>query len=105
VKFIRTLLAAASVTAILALGAVVALAAPGAVTRTASPSASAAHDVYCPKQERARRKTALKTFERSMLAKRKAYFRTHPKAKARKAFVKAQNTERNRLVRSFAACE
>jgi hypothetical protein len=104
-KLLRALLAAASITAILALGAVVAFAAPGAVARTASPSASAAHAVYCPQQEKARRKAALKTFDRQMLAQRRTFFRTHPKAKARKAFVKAQNVTRNRLVRAFAACE
>jgi hypothetical protein len=104
-KIIRALLAAASITAILALGAVVAFAAPSAVARTASPSASAAHAVYCPKEEKANRLQALKAFNRTELAKRKAYFRTHPKAKARKAFVKAQNTTHNRLVRAFAACE
>jgi len=47
----------------------------------------------------------LKTFERQMLAPAQDFFRTHPKAKARTAFVKAQNTTRNRLVRAFAACE
>jgi hypothetical protein len=105
VKIIRSLLAAASVAAILTLGAVVAFAAPGAVTRTASPSASAARAVYCPQQEKARRRQALKTFEKQMLAQRKAYFKTHPKAKARTAFLKAQNTTHNRLVRAYAACE
>jgi hypothetical protein len=105
VRLFRTLLAAASVAAILALGAVVALAAPGAVAKTASPSASAARAVYCPPEEKAQRKQELKAFERQMLAKRKAYFRTHPKAKDRAAFVKAQNAMRNRLVRAFAACE
>jgi hypothetical protein len=104
-KLFRGLLAAASITAILALGAVVAFAAPGSVARTASPSASAAHAVYCPPEERDRRKQALKAFERQMQSQRKTYFRTHPKARARTAFVKAQNTARNRLVRAFAACE
>jgi hypothetical protein len=104
-KLLRGLLAAASITAILALGAVVAFAAPGAVARTASPSASAAHAVYCPPQEKNRRKQALKAFERQMQTQRKAYFRTHPKTRDRTAFVKAQNTTRNRLVRAFAACE
>ena len=104
-KLLRGLLAAASITAILALGAVVAFAAPGAVARTASPSASAAHAVYCPPEEKARRKSALKAYERQMQSQRKAYFRTHPKAKARADFVKAQNTTRNKLVRAYAACE
>ena len=104
-KLLRVFVAAASITAILALGAVVAFAAPGAVARTASPSASAAHAVYCPPQEKARRHQTLKGFERQMKAQRKLFFRRHPKAKARVAFVKAQNKMHNRLVRSFAACE
>ena len=82
-----------------------AFAAPGSVAKTVSPSASAAHAVYCPREEKARRKQELKGFERQMQAQRKAYFRTHPKAKARTAFVKAQNATHNRLVRAFAACE
>jgi hypothetical protein len=105
VNAIRTLLAAASVAAILTLGAVVAFAAPGSVAKTASPSASAARAVYCPPEEKARRRQALKAFEKQMLAQRKAFFKTHPKAKARTAFVKSQNAARNRLVRAYAACE
>jgi hypothetical protein len=104
-KLLRNLLAAASVSAIMAIGAVVAFAAPNSVANIASPSASAAHAVYCPPGEKAHRKQALKAFERRMKLQRKAFFRTHPKAKARKAFVKAQNKTRNRLVRSFASCE
>jgi hypothetical protein len=104
-KLLRSLLAAASVTAVLALGAVVAFAAPGSVAKTASPSASAAHAVYCAPEEKDRRKQERNGYKQRMKKDRAAYYRTHKKAKARAAFVKAQTTRLNKLNRSLKSCE
>ena len=84
---------------------VVAFAAPGALGHAASPSAGAARAVYCPPDEKKRRQAALKTFVRKMVLARKRYFRTHPKAKDRVAFVKAQRRQLKALQRALAQCD
>jgi hypothetical protein len=104
-NIIRALLAAASITAILALGAVVAFAAPSAVARTASPSASAAHAVYCPAQEKNRRKQERDSFKKHMNGQRAAFFRSHKKVNARAAFTKTQKARFDKLSRNFKSCE
>lgn len=104
-KLFRSLLAAASVTAVLALGAVVAFAAPGSVARTASPSASAAHAVYCPPEEKHRRKQERDGYKQGMAKTKAAYFKNHKKAKDRTAFAKAQAARLAKLNRSLKSCE
>jgi hypothetical protein len=104
-KLVRTLLAAASVTAVLALGVVVAFAAPGAVAKIASPSASAAHAVYCPPEEKDRRKQERDGYKQGMAQAKAAYFKTHKKAKDRAAFTKAQAARLDKLNRSLKSCE
>ena len=116
---VRVTLATLAVVTILSLGVVVAFAAPGAVREAASPSAGAAKAVYCPAGEKRRRlrsvaaaRRALRVFNRGARAARRAYFRTHPRAKARKRFLKRQKAKRKalqrrvvRLNRSFRRCD
>jgi Tol biopolymer transport system component len=61
-------------------------------------------DVDCTPTEKAQREKALAKFKRSMKAKRHAYFRTHPKTKARRAFVKKQKAKLKKLEALVAAC-
>jgi hypothetical protein len=105
VRTARTFVAAVAIAALVAVFALVAFAAPGAVAQVASPSASAARAEYCPPEELKARKDALKAFQKTMLAKRKAYFKKHPKGKDRAAFVKKQNNELKRLKRELANCD
>ena len=119
VKTARILIATLATTLTLALGAVVALAAPGAVTKASSPQAGAAKAAYCPAGEKKRRQqefkraqAQLKAFQKGQLAARKQYFRTHPKAKDRVAFLKRQKAQEKamkaivkRKQREFAQCE
>jgi hypothetical protein len=101
-KVVRLTIAVAAVTALLAVGALVALAAPNAVTRTANPKAGAARAVYCP--DKKQRQDQLNAFIRTMVAARKAYFRTHPKAKDRTAFLRAQQSQLHALQRALGQC-
>jgi hypothetical protein len=104
-NLVRNLLAAASVSAIMAIGAVVAFAAPNSVANTASPSASAAHAVYCPPEEKTRRAKERDAFKKQMASKRASYFRQHKNRKARAAFTKTQAARFSKLTRSFNSCE
>jgi hypothetical protein len=104
VQRLRIAVAALAAGAILAVGAVVAFAAPGSVGRAASPSGGAARAVYCPPREKARRKAALAKFRKGMVAARRRYFRTHPRASDRARFVKAQNAQLKALQRKLAQC-
>jgi hypothetical protein len=104
-KLVRTFLAAVSATAVLALGVVVAFAAPGSVAKTASPSAGAAHAVYCPPEERDRRKQERDGYKQRMKKDKDAYFKTHAKAKDRNAFSKAQAARLDKLNRSLKSCQ
>ena len=101
-KILRLSIAAAAVSALLAIGALVAVAAPGAVTRTASPLAGAGHAVYCP--DKKARQNRLNAFIRTMQAARRKFYATHPSAKQRTAFVKAQQAQLHALQRALAQC-
>jgi hypothetical protein len=105
VKALRGIVAAASIVAILALGAVVAFAAPASVTKPASASASAARAVYCPPEERDRRKQERDGYKQGMAKAKAAYFKKHKKAKDRKAFTKAQQVRLAKLNRTLNSCE
>jgi hypothetical protein len=102
VKLVRLSIAAAAVSALLAIGAIVAVAAPGAVARTASPQAGAGRAVYCP--DKKARQQRLNAFVNTMQAARKKYFATHPSAKQRTAFLKAQQAQLHALQRALAQC-
>src|SRR4051812_28160359 len=101
-RLVRLAIASAAVSAILAVGALVALSAPGAVTRAASPNGGAGQAVYCP--DKHARQAQLAAFVRTMAAARKAYLKTHPKAKDRTAFLKAQQAQLHALQRALAQC-
>ena len=102
VRVVRLAIAAAAVTALLAVGSIVALAAPNAVTRAANPKAGAGRAVYCP--DKKQRQDQLNAFIRTMVAARKAYFRTHPKARDRTAFLRAQQSQLHALQRALGQC-
>jgi len=102
VKILRLSIAAAAVSALLAIGALVAVAAPGAVTRTASPLAGAGHAVYCP--DKKARQNRLNAFIRTMQTARKKFFASHPSAKQRTAFPKAQQAQLHALQRALGQC-
>jgi len=101
---IRVAFASLSAVLLLALGAVVALAAPAAVTKAASPAGGAAQAVYCPAGVRKQLKAAVDSFRKSMLAQRRAFFRTHPNGRQRAAFVKAQEAQLKALQKKLARC-
>lgn len=103
-KTVRLLLATASGAVAVALVAAVAFAAPGAVGLTASPSAAAGQAAYCPKGERARRVRAYNRLLRRQAAERKAYFRRHRSAAARRAFLKKQAGQRRAALRAIKRC-
>jgi hypothetical protein len=102
VKIIRFSIAAAAVSALLAIGALVAVAAPGAVIRAASPQSGAARAVYCP--DKRARQGRLAVFIHTVSAARKKYFATHPSAKERTAFLKAQHSQLHALQRALGQC-
>jgi len=104
VKLVRLSIAAAAISAILAIGSLVALAAPKALTAAASPQSGAARAVYCPKDEKKRRQSELNAFTRTMAAARKKYFASHPKAKARIAFLRTQQAQLHALQRALGQC-
>src|SRR5207244_5430602 len=101
-RLVRLTIAVAAVSALLTVGALVALAAPKAVTKAASPNANAARAVYCP--DKKQRQDQLSAFIRTMVAARKAYFKTHPKAKDRTAFPRAQQAQLHALQRALGQC-
>jgi hypothetical protein len=99
---IRLVIAAAAAAALVTLALVVGSAARGALTKAASPSAGAAHAVYCPDKQR--RHAALRAFEQSEQAQKKAFFATHPNPAARKAFLEQQQARHKALVAAYAHC-
>jgi hypothetical protein len=105
VPAVRLFLVTAAAAVALAALAVVALAAPDAVGIAASPHAGAAAAEYCPPDELAARKTALKRYVKQMPAAKKAYFKRVRSAKLRKAFVKKQAAQLKALQRTVAACK
>ncbi len=74
-----------------------------AVAVTALLAASAAPAASCTAAQKANAVKALRTFQRTLTAQRRAYFRTHRSAKARKAFVRRQ-TAKLRKLKLAASC-
>ena len=101
-QFARLSIATAAVAALLAIAALVAVAAPAAVTRAASLQGGAARAVYCP--DKRARGEHLAAFIRTMQAAHRKYFATHPSAKERSAFLKAQQSQLHVLQRALAQC-
>ncbi|MGI8421109.1 MAG: hypothetical protein ACR2MU_02430 [Gaiellaceae bacterium] len=104
-KGMRALIATAAVAALLTIGAVVAFAAPHSLGRAVSPSASAARAVYCPAGDKRRRGAALRAYQQRASADRKRYYAKHHQAKARRAFLAAQQKKLRALVRALAQCK
>jgi hypothetical protein len=102
VKVVRLSIAAAAVSALLAIGAIVAVAAPGAITRAANPQRGAARAVYCP--DKKSHQSRLNAFLRTSAVAKKSYFASHPSAKQRTAFLKAQHSQLASLQRALAKC-
>ncbi len=73
---------------------------PAATAKGASGARVAA---FCTAAERARRLAALKHYRARMKSARRAYFRSHRSARARRAFVERQQTKLRALERA-AAC-
>ena len=110
-KTLRTLISILAVVVAVAIGSVVALAAPAAVVTTASPAARADASAYCPPEEKQRREAAVeaaqgelaahraayKVFLKQQQTARKRYFKTHPKAKDRVAFLKKQQAQQKAM--------
>jgi murein DD-endopeptidase MepM/ murein hydrolase activator NlpD len=65
---------------------------------------SDAPSATCTAAQKAKAQRALRAFKRTMAAKRRAYFRSHPSAPARKAWVKRQKAKLRKLQRA-AACQ
>ena len=91
--------------AALTVAAAVAGASGGAPARGGSQSASVppARAAVCTAAQKARAVGALNAFKRKLGKARRAYFRTHPNAKARRAFVKRQK-EKLKALKRAAAC-
>ena len=79
------------------------LLAPSAVGRVATESAEAGAQAAQAKRCAKQRK-AVKTFKRTMAAKRKAFFKRHGAPKRRRAFVKKQRARLKTLQRRLARC-
>jgi hypothetical protein len=105
VQRLRLVVAVFAVAIVVSIGAVLALAAPGALSQAASPNAGAAKSEYCPAGEQARRKAALRHFQKNMLKNRRRFFRTHKSPAARKRFVKKQQKQLRALRRAIASCD
>ena len=103
-KGFRIAVAAVAVAALIAAALLTGLTASKALANAASASGGAARAVYCPPGDKKRRHAQLQAFEQSMQASRKAYFKTHPSASARKAFVHQQQAQHAALVASYAHC-
>jgi hypothetical protein len=111
VKTLRTLISILAVVVVVAIGSVVALAAPAAVVSTASSAARADAAEYCPPEEKQRREAAVeaaqgelaahraayKVFLKQQQAARTRYFKTHPKAKDRVAFLRRQQAQQKAM--------
>lgn len=67
------------------------------------PTAGTAPGATCTAAQKAQRQTAVRTYQRTMRAARRVYFKAHEQAKLRVAFVKLQQRKLARL-RHAAAC-
>lgn len=75
-----------------------------AVSVGAVPSARGESLATCSAAQHAARVKALKAFEAKMAARRKAFFRTHKRLSARRAFLRAQRA-RLRALKAAARCQ
>jgi hypothetical protein len=96
---------AVAVACCVAAGAVVGepAAVPGRAAAAASSVFGAGAVAVCTDAEKARRLAALKRYRARMKSARRAYFRSHPSARARRAFVQRQEATLRALKRA-AAC-
>jgi M6 family metalloprotease-like protein len=69
-----------------------------------SPHARAAEQLDCSAKAKAARATALRRFEHTMPAQKKAYFKHHANKRQRRAFVRAMKRKLANLRRAAAAC-
>jgi hypothetical protein len=76
---------------------------PGRAGAAASSVSGAGAAAVCTAAEKARRLAALKRYRARMKSARRAYFRSHPSAKARRTFVRRQEA-RLRTLKRAAAC-
>jgi len=88
---------------VLGLGVVAACAAAVLVTAFGTSSIGAASTRTCSAAERAKHVKALTAFTRELVAKRRAFFRAHPDAAARRVFVARQQARLGALKRA-ASC-